>query len=470
MLFLQEIPVTASMPNTALDTAAATQDVAALCQSFIDRRARIGVIGLGYVGLPLMVAICGQRFTAVGFDIDVTKIDKLNKGQSYIGNIHNDKIAPLVQSGQMIATGDFDRLPEVDAILMCVPTPLNKNREPDMTYIVETTKAIAKRLRPGQLIVLESTTYPGTTADLVRPILEEATGLKSGRDFFLAFSPEREDPGNAKYHTAVIPKVIGGDGADALKLAQTMYDQFLVSTVAVSSSQTAEAVKLTENIFRAVNIALVNELKVIYDAMGIDIWEVIEAAKTKPFGYMPFYPGPGLGGHCIPIDPFYLTWKAREHNISTRFIELAGEINIAMPKYVITKLSEALDTRFARPLNGAKVLLLGMAYKKNVADVRESPAFALMELLEQRKSEVDFHDPHVDVIPPTREHAAFNGRASVALTPETIASYDAVIVATDHDGVDYGMVAQHAKLIVDTRNVMARVAGGDNLAKTIVKA
>lgn len=443
------------MTGPQLKTAHTVPDVDALAQAYVDRKAVIGVIGLGYVGLPLMVAIGNQNFTAMGFDIDKDKITRLEKGESYIGNIHNDKVSALVKDGRFIPTADFDRLVEADAILMCVPTPLNRNREPDMTYIVETTKAIGQRLRPGQLIVLESTTYPGTTTDLMTPILEQMSGLKSGRDFFVAFSPEREDPGNAKYHTAIIPKVIGGDGPDALRLAKTMYDQFLSSTVTVSSSQTAEAVKLTENIFRSVNIALVNELKVIYDAMGIDIWEVIEAAKTKPFGYMPFYPGPGLGGHCIPIDPFYLTWKAREHNISTRFIELAGEINVAMPKYVVGKLAEALDTRFARSLNGAKILMLGMAYKKNVADIRESPAFAVMELLEHRKATVDFHDPFVPEISPTREHAAYTGRASVPLTAEGVAGYDAVIIVTDHTTPDYDMVARHAKLVVDTRNVLA---------------
>jgi UDP-N-acetyl-D-glucosamine dehydrogenase len=459
------------MSVTPLKPVSSPVDIDQLCRKFIDRQAVVGVIGLGYVGLPLSVAICNARLKSVGFDIDDGKVQKLLKGESYIGNIHNDKIAPLVKSGQMVPTSDFSKLAEVDAILMCVPTPLNKNREPDMTYIVETTKTIAKYLRLGQLIVLESTTYPGTTTDLVRPILEEATGLKSGQDFFLAFSPEREDPGNAKYHTAIIPKVVGGDGTEALRLAQTMYDQFLKSTVAVSSSATAEAVKLTENIFRSVNIALVNELKVIFDAMGIDIWEVIEAAKTKPFGYMPFYPGPGLGGHCIPIDPFYLTWKAREHNISTRFIELAGEINVAMPRYVVGKLSEALDARFARPLNGAKILILGMAYKKNVADIRESPAFAVFDLLKQRKSVVSYHDPYVDVIPPTREHAEFTGMTSVGLTPEAVAGYDAVVIITDHDGVDYGMIARNAKLVVDTRNVLSQVFARDNAQPgNIVKA
>ncbi len=437
----------------------------ALCAAFTSRRAKIGVIGLGYVGLPLAVAICGKGFEATGFDIDLDKIEKLNNGLSYIGNIHNDKISGFVRDKKFLPTGTFALLSGMDAIIMCVPTPLDKNREPDMSYIVKTTQTIAQHLKPGQLIVLESTTWPGTTRDVVRPILEEATGLKSGVDFFLAFSPEREDPGNPDYHTATIPKVIGGIGAKALKLAQTMYDQFLSRTVAVSSAETAEAVKLTENIFRSVNIALVNELKVIYDAMGIDIWEVIEAAKTKPFGYMPFYPGPGLGGHCIPIDPFYLTWKAREFNITTRFIELAGEINIAMPAYVIGKLSEALDERFAKPLNGAKILIIGMAYKKNVADIRESPAFAVLELLRRRKANTVFHDPYVDVIPPTREHAAFTGMASVPLTPALIAAQDAVVIVTDHDSIDYAMIAKNAKLVVDTRDALSGVADRANIVK-----
>ena len=404
----------AAQKTTAI---AESPSVEELAQTFVSRQAKIGVIGLGYVGLPLACAICAAGFQAVGFDIDQTKIDKLERGESYIGNIHNDRVSEFIRDKKLIPTARFEGLAQMDAIILCVPTPLNKNREPDMTYIVRTTETVAKYLRPGQLIVLESTTYPGTTREVMRPILEQATGLLCGVDFYLAFSPEREDPGNAKYHTAIIPKVVGGDGEAALMLARTMYDQFLSSTVTVSSAETAEAVKLTENIFRSVNIALVNELKVIFDAMGIDIWEVIEAAKTKPFGYMPFYPGPGLGGHCIPIDPFYLTWKAREHGITTRFIELAGEINIAMPQYVVNKLAEALDTRFAKPLNGAKILLIGMAYKKNVADVRESPAFALLDILGKRKAETVFHDPFVDEIPPTREHAAFNGRKLPRKTP-----------------------------------------------------
>ena len=440
-------------------------DVEALIRKFVGRKAKIGVIGLGYVGLPLACAICAAGFQAIGFDIDLPKIQKLKKGQSYIGNIHNDKVSEYVKGGKFHPTSDFKRLSEVDAILLCVPTPLNRNREPDMTYIVKTTESLAKFLKRGQLVVLESTTYPGTTRDLVRPILEEATGLKSGVDFFLAFSPEREDPGNAKYHTAVIPKVVGGDGEDALKLACTMYDQFLVKTVAVSSPEAAEAVKLTENIFRSVNIALVNELKVIYDAMGIDIWEVIEAAKTKPFGYMPFYPGPGLGGHCIPIDPFYLTWKAREFGVPTKFIELAGEINVYMPRFVAERVAQSLDQRFAKPLNGAKILLIGMAYKKNVADIRESPAFAIMELLKARRAYVTFHDPYVNVIPHVHEHAAFAGLTSQPLTEKNLAAQDAVVIVTDHDNIDYEMVARHSKLVIDTRNALSKAKHRGNIVK-----
>jgi UDP-N-acetyl-D-glucosamine dehydrogenase len=437
-----------------------------LCAKFADKKATIGVIGLGYVGLPLVCAIAHAGFKAVGFDIDTGKIDKLTKGQSYIGNIHNDKIADYVRSGQFLPTGDFSCLENVDAVLMCVPTPLNKNREPDMSYVEATTRAVAPHLQKGQLVVLESTTYPGTTRELIRPILESVSGLKSGVDFYLAFSPEREDPGNAQYHTAAIPKVIGGDGDDALLLAKTMYDNFLTAkTVPVSSPDTAEAVKLTENIFRSVNIALVNELKIVFDALGIDIWEVIEAAKTKPFGYMPFYPGPGLGGHCIPIDPFYLSWKAREFNVTAKFIELAGEINVSMPQYVLNKLSEALDQRFSRSLGGAKVLIVGLAYKKNVADIRESPAFAIMDLLKRRKSTVNFHDPYVDVIPPTREHADFTGLPSVMLSPGLLQEQDAVIIVTNHDNIDYDMIAQHAKLVVDTRNALGSAQNRTNIVK-----
>jgi len=330
--------------------------------------------------------------------------------------------------------------------------------------VVATSETVAVTLRKGQLVVLESSTYPGTTTELVKPILERG-GFKSGRDFLLAYSPEREDPGNETYGTAAIPKVIGGDGAAALDVAKKLYDGAVVKTVPVSSPEAAEAIKLTENIFRAVNIAMVNELKVIFDAMGIDIWEVIEAAKTKPFGYMPFYPGPGLGGHCIPIDPFYLTWKAREVNMPTRFIELAGEINVGMPLYVVNKLAEALNEKSARALSGAKILLIGMAYKKNVADIRESPAFSVMELLEQRKAEVSFHDPYVDAIPPTREHARYTGRRSVALTPEAVTGADAVVILTAHDTIDYDLIAKKARLVIDTRNALSFAGDRDRIVK-----
>ncbi len=446
-------------------TPAAAVNVDELAARFTSRKAKIGVIGLGYVGLPLACAICDKDFHAVGFDVDDSKIKKLEQGQSYIGNIPNDRIAAFVKSGKLKASSKFDLLADMDAVIVCVPTPLDRNREPDMSYILKSSETIAKYLRRGQLIVLESSTYPGTTHDFVRPLLEKSSGLKSGVDFFLAFSPEREDPGNPDYHTSTIPKVVGGDGAAALKLAQTMYDQFMKKTVAVSSAETAEAVKLTENIFRAVNIGLVNELKVIYDAMGIDIWEVIDAAKTKPFGYMPFYPGPGLGGHCIPIDPFYLTWKAREFNITTRFIELAGQINVGMPLYVVGKLAEALDQRSAKALNGARILLIGVAYKKNVADIRESPAFAVMEQLKSRKAAVTFHDPYVDVIPPTHEHADFTGLESAALTPALLKAQDAVIIITNHDSIDYALIAKHAALVVDTRNALAGVTDRGNIVK-----
>ncbi|MFC2250678.1 nucleotide sugar dehydrogenase [Labrys portucalensis] len=430
------------------------------------RQAVIGIIGLGYVGLPLAIAIAGAGFKVLGFDIDLRRVAALNEGDGLIKHISNAPIREAIAKGLFEATADFTRLDEPDAILICVPTPLTRQREPDMSYVANSTASIAARLRRGQLVILESSTWPGTTEQLMKPALE-ADGLVCGQDFFLAFSPEREDPGNPVYDTQNIPKVVGGDGTDALALAKALYDAFVSATVPVSSPAAAEAVKLTENIFRSVNIALVNELKVIYDAMGLDVWEIIEAAKTKPFGYMPFYPGPGLGGHCIPIDPFYLTWKAREFDIATRFIELAGQINTAMPRHVVDRLAEALDKRFKRGLNGARVLLIGIAYKKNVDDVRESASFKLIEILEERGALTDFHDPHAQVIPKTREHAALAGRRSVALTAATLAGYDAVLVATDHDGIDYALVASAARLVVDTRNACAK-AGAD-MAK-VVKA
>ncbi len=452
-------------PPLPLDVDVET-DVETLYRRIFAREAKIGVVGLGYVGLPLAMAAVANGFTAVGLDIDPEKIEWLNEGRSYIHHIPGDRIAAMVATGRFRASDDFRDLAALDAVLIAVPTPLTRHREPDLTFVVETAKTIVEHLRPGQLIVLESTSFPGTTRDVMRPILESG-GLKSGRDFFLAFSPEREDPGNADYDLHRIPKVVGGDGAAALRLTRALYDQLVGRTVSVSTPETAEAVKLTENIFRAVNIALVNELKVIYDAIGIDIWEVVEAAKTKPFGYMPFYPGPGLGGHCIPIDPFYLTWKAREVEISTRFIELAGEINTAMPFYVVEKLAAALDARFGRGLSNARILLLGIAYKKNIADTRESPSFKLMELLEKRGAAVAYHDPLVPEIPRLREHPNYVGRASVPLDPETLAGFDAALICTDHDAVDYRAVAAHCRLVVDTRNVCARAGIA---APNIVKA
>ncbi len=430
------------------------------------RDATVGIIGLGYVGLPLAGAIAAAGFRVMGFDLDREKIAMLRRGESYIHHLPAAPFTRLIDDGKFSPTNDFSQLADCDAILICVPTPLSRHRDPDLSYVEHTTRTIAAHLRAGQLIVLESTTYPGTTRELMQPILE-AGGLKSGREFYLAFSPEREDPGNPDFSTTSIPKVVGADGADALMVTQALYDQFVSRTIAVSTLDTAEAVKITENIFRAVNIALVNELKVIYSAMGIDIWEVIEAAKSKPFGFMPFYPGPGLGGHCIPIDPFYLTWKARERELPTRFIELAGEINASMPKVVVTKLTEELSRRFQRSLSGARILLVGLAYKKNVDDIRESPGFRLIELMEDAGATVDFCDPYVPVIPMTREHAALAGRHSVAFTPESIASYDAALIATDHDNVEYALLGQHAKLVIDTRNAMSRsgIVNAGNICK-----
>ena len=421
-----------------------------------DRSIVIGVIGLGYVGLPLVLTALRQGIRVIGFDINGAHVDGINAGRSAIRHIRMDLIAEAVKDGRFVATTDFDRLAEPDALLIAVPTPLTRYREPDLSYVVNTTEAIGRRLREGQLVVLESTTYPGTTDEVMRPLLERASGLRSGEDFFLAFSPEREDPGNPDFGTSTIPKIVGGDGPDALAMALSLYNALVVEAIPVSSTATAEAVKLTENIFRAVNIALANELKQVYSAMGIDVWEVIDAAKTKPFGYMPFYPGPGLGGHCIPIDPFYLTWKAREYDISTRFIELAGEINTRMPYHVVDRLAELVDAHRRRSFSDATVLILGLAYKKNIEDLRESPSLKLIELIEKRGAATLYHDPLIPMIPPTREHAALTGRQSVALTAETLAAADAVLIATDHDAVDYAFVAAHARLVVDTRNACAR--------------
>ena len=418
--------------------------------------ATVGVIGLGYVGLPLVAAIAERGFKAIGFDVDPKKIAKLNAGQTYIRHIKSERIRRLRDCGRFHPTADFAEVAGCDAVLICVPTPLTRNREPDLSYIVRTAEAIAPHIRTGQLIVLESTTYPGTTREVLKPILETG-GLKAGKHFHLAFSPEREDPGNPHFETRSIPKIVGGDDERARELACALYGQVASSVVPVSSAATAEAVKLTENIFRSVNIALVNELKVVFDKMGIDIWEVIDAAKTKPFGFMPFYPGPGLGGHCIPIDPFYLTWKAREHDISTRFIELAGEINTSMPMHVVRRLGDALDERFGRGLNGAHILVCGLAYKKNIDDMRESPALRIISLLAQRGAIVDYYDPLIPVVGKSREYPYLAGLRSIEWSAQTIGDYDAALIVTDHDAVDYAQLVAASRLVVDTRNATRNV-------------
>lgn len=421
------------------------------------KAAVIGVVGMGYVGLPLAIAFAEAGCPVLAFDIDRAKIAALAAGRSYIKHIDSVRLAPLVGDGRLSATAELTRIGEPDVVLICVPTPLSRHLEPDLTFVEDTTRAIAAQLRRGQLVILESTTYPGTTREVMQPILE-ARGLRAGRDFFLAYSPEREDPGNPTYSTTKIPKVVGADDARSKALALALYRHIVPQTVGVSSTAAAEAVKITENVFRAVNIALVNELKLVFTAMDIDVWEVIEAAKSKPFGFMPFYPGPGLGGHCIPIDPFYLTWKAREYNQHTRFIELAGQINAGMPEHVIRVLSDTLDARTGRGLRDARILVLGVAYKKNVEDIRESPSLRLIELMEARGATVDFHDPHVAQIDNTREHPTLNFRRGVAWDVEAIADYDAVLIATDHDAVDYVELARAARLIVDTRNACGKAS------------
>ena len=424
----------------------------------------IAIIGLGYVGLPLALQFSRSGATVIGVDIDPAKVDALTQGRSYIKHITPESIREQFVSGHLTATTDFAAIERADAVIICVPTPLNKNREPDISFIVKTGKALAPHLRPGVLVALESSTYPGTTDEDLRRVLEEGSGLTAGRDFHLAFSPEREDPGNPQSVVATIPKVVGGLTPACLAKAQEIYGIAIRTLVPVSSCRAAEATKLMENIFRCVNIALVNELKVVYGAMGIDIWEVINAAKTKPFGFMPFYPGPGLGGHCIPIDPFYLTWKAREYGQATRFIELAGEINTRMPEHVVACVAEALNTA-KKPLNGSRVLVLGLAYKANVDDDRESPSYVLMELLKRRGAEVSYHDPFVPVIKPTREHPQWAGTRSVAWSRETVAAFDCVLIATAHACVDYRQLAEWAQLIVDTRNAMPFAATSPRYVK-----
>ena len=438
----------------------------------------VGIIGMGYVGLPLALAFVEKGFPILGFDVDPDKVAKLNRGEGYIKHLDGGRIAAAVATGRFTATADFCRLGEADAILICVPTPLTPQREPDMTYVDAAAHQARATLRPGQLIILESTTYPGTTDERLRSILEDSgrrshpptspslrasaaseaipslsPALRCGTDFFLAFSPEREDPGNKNYGTTNTPKVVGGVDETSGDLAQALYDQIISRTVRVSSARAAEATKLMENIFRAVNIALVNELKVVYDKMGIDIWEVLDAAATKPFGFMRFNPGPGFGGHCIPLDPFYLSWKAREYGEAPKFIELAGDINVRMPRYVVEKLQLGLNER-KKSVKGSKVLVLGIAYKKDIDDPRESPAFEIITELLRLGAVVSYHDPHIPVAPRMRSWPGLPPLTSVPLTAETLAATDAVVIVTDHKAVDYAMIRDHAQLVVDTRGVL----------------
>jgi UDP-N-acetyl-D-glucosamine dehydrogenase len=420
------------------------------------RTAAVGVIGLGYVGLPLAETFATSGYSVIGFDVDSEKVRKLRDGQSYIGHISGKRIVELQRSGRFDATTDSERLADVDVIIICVPTPLTEAREPDLSFVISTGKAIAEQLRAGQLVVLESTTYPGTTDELLRPILEQS-GLVAGRDFFLAYSPEREDPGNPHFSTSNIPKVVGGFDTVSRRLAVALYEPIVAGVAAVSSTRVAEACKILENTYRAVNIAMVNELKIVFDAMGIDIWEVIAAAKTKPFGFQAFYPGPGLGGHCIPIDPFYLTWAARKYGVSTRFIELAGEVNTAMPHYVVQRVTDALNEH-GKPVNRSRICVLGVAYKKDVDDPRESPAFTIMELLEKRGAFVSYNDPHIPTLPVMRHHSI--RLDSHPLTEEFLAAQDCVLIVTDHSAYDYDWIVRRSALIVDTRNATARVPAG----------
>ena len=429
-----------------------------------DRDCTIGIIGLGYVGLPLIDAFTSVGFRCLGFDVDPAKVDSLTKGKSYIKHIDDSKIANWLEKNLFEATADMARMSEADALLICVPTPLDDARDPDLKYVTGTCEVIAETLRNDQLVVLESTTYPTTTRDVMIPILEKS-GLKAGDDFFVAYSPEREDPGNPDFSAAGIPKVVGAINEDSLSIASVLYESAVAGVVPVSNCEVAEAAKVLENIYRAVNIALVNELKTIFDTMDIDVWEVINAAKTKPFGFHAFYPGPGLGGHCIPIDPFYLSWLARKQGLNARFIELAGEVNRAMPKYVISRSAEFLN-EFKKPIRGSKICLLGAAYKKDVDDPRESPSFELMELLLDLGAELTFSDPHVPRIPKLR-HYDLPAMESQELTPEFLSSLDAVLISTDHTAFDYDAIVEHAPLVIDTRNATANVTKNrDKIRKT----
>ena len=429
-----------------------------------NKSALIGIIGLGYVGLPLARAFIDAGFRILGFDVDDSKVEKLLRGESYIGHLSSEWIAKCIEDKSFEPTANMDRLREPDAILICVPTPLSESRDPDLSYVESTAQEISKRLRPGQLVVLESTTYPGTTSDVMLPILAKS-GLTCGNDYFLAYSPEREDPGNPDYTAGGIPKVVGGHEKLSLKLADQLYSEAVSQVIPVSSCEVAEACKVLENTYRAVNIALVNELKKLFDRIGIDVWEVIEAAKTKPFGFQAFYPGPGLGGHCIPIDPFYLSWVARKHDMPTRFIELTGEVNTSMPEYVIERVAFALNG-VQKPISGSKICILGMAYKRDVDDPRESPSFRLMELLAERGAVLTYNDPHIPHLPKMR-HYDVPEMTSCDLTKQYLTEQDCVLVATDHTAYDFDFIAAHSKLIVDTRNATSRVSSP---SATIIKA
>ena len=420
---------------------------------------KIAIVGLGYVGLPLSLQFARSCVSVLGLDVDVKKVQLLNNGESYIKHIEQSAVADLIRSGKFIASTEFSRVKDAEAVIICVPTPLTKNREPDISFVLETGRTIAPYLSKQALVVIELTTYPGITDTDLRALLEEGSGMKAGVDFHLAFSPEWEDPSNEQSKVNLIPKVVGGYTQACLERAMALYGSAIETLVPVSSCRVAEATKLLENIFRGVNIALVNELKLVYATMGIDIWEVIEAARTKPFGFMPFYPGPGWGGHCIPIDPFYLTWKAREYGQHTRFIELAGEINTAMPKYVVHRVADALNAR-NKAVKGSRVLILGLAYKPNVDDERESPSYVLLDLLSQRGAELEYYDPYVPVIKPTREHSHWAGKKSIEWGRATIESFDLVLIATNHSCVDYQELADWARCIVDTRNAMSGTHAG----------
>ena len=421
-----------------------------------NKSSRVGIIGLGYVGLPLLWRFHEVGFEVLGFDIDERKIKAFEEGNAYIKHFGSDRMSQLSGSDRCEATKDFSRVKEADFLLLCVPTPLDEHREPDMSYVSSTVESIAPHLREGQLVILESTTYPGTTEELITPICEKHSGMRAGSDFYVAYSPEREDPGNPDFSTQTIPKVVGADSEEARSIAVALYSQVIDEVVPVSNTRTAEAVKLLENIFRSVNIALVNEMKMVLQRMDIDVHEVIEAAATKPFGFMKFTPGPGLGGHCIPIDPFYLTWKAREFDINTRFIELAGDVNTNMPNYVVQRTIEALNEK-EKSLKGSKVLCIGLAYKPNVDDMRESPSFPIMDLLTKYGADVSYYDPYIPVITPTREHAEWTGQKSVEWTDETIRSFDAALIITDHSDIDYATLPKWCNCIIDTRNAMQHI-------------